>query len=87
MRSQLRSRVVVPPLMPNKLVWTAPLLPTWQMSLLFTTIDGLLAVGGALSTTVELLLTVALVTVSVAYAGVQNTISKNTTSQRITFSR
>jgi hypothetical protein len=60
--------VVVPPLMPNKLVWTAPLLPTWQMSLLFTTIDGLLAVGGALSITVELL-TVALVTVSTAYAG------------------
>ena len=74
--------MVVPPLMPNILVWIAPLLPTWQMSLLFTTIEGLLAVGGALSITVELL-TVALVTVSVACAGVQNTISRNTTSQRI----
>jgi hypothetical protein len=60
--------VVVPPETPKKPVWIAPLVPVWQISLLFTTMLGLDAVGGVLSTTVELL-TVADVTVSAAPAG------------------
>ena len=65
--SQFKSRVVVPPDTPNSPVWTAPLVPVWQTSELLTTIEGLDAVGGVLSTTVELL-TVADVTVSTASA-------------------
>jgi hypothetical protein len=61
--SQLRSRIVVPPDTPNTPVWSAAVSPVWQTSLLLTTIPGLEAVGGVLSTTVELL-TVADVTVS-----------------------
>jgi len=65
MRSQFMSRVVVPPDTPKTLVCIAALEPVWQTSELLTTIDGLDAVGGVLSTIV-LLLTVALVTVSAA---------------------
>ena len=61
------SRVVVPPDTPKMPVCTAPLVPVWQISELLTTIEGLDAVGGVLSTTVELL-TVADVTVSTASA-------------------
>jgi hypothetical protein len=65
MLSQFMSRVVVPPDTPKTLVCIAALTPVWQTSELLTTIDGLDAVGGVLSTTV-LDETVALVTVSAA---------------------
>ena len=70
-RSQFKSRVVVPPDTPKTPVCSAALVPVWQMSELLTTMLGLLAVGGVLSTTVLLLTvledTVADVTVSAAW--------------------